>query len=254
MISHSVLLSFTIAGQQADYNQSAKTRNKMYIIHQTSDIIAIATRNSSNRKTGKSVQIWIMDARMHPSESRNTGADADNQCNGCEFASRNGCYVNDNPLGAIWRAYQRGSYEFLHMGTREWYDFFSVPYVRFGAYGNPSHLPLEMIYDISKLAKRITGYFHDWHQMPATLAKAYGRYFMASTNEKNVEYAKNLGLRTFTVSDSAIVNDIECLADAKGLTCSECGLCDGNNRRSNLPSVWINPHGYQVRKAKEALV
>jgi len=28
VISHSALLSLTIAGQQADYNQSAKTRNK----------------------------------------------------------------------------------------------------------------------------------------------------------------------------------------------------------------------------------
>lgn len=224
----------------------------MYIIHETNDIVVIATRASKNIKTGRSIQIWIMDARMHPTESRK-GADADNQCNGCEFASKQGCYVNDNPLGAIWRAYQRGSYEYLHMGTREWHEFFSVPYVRFGAYGNPSHLPLEMVHSITSLATRITGYFHDWHQMPVDLAKSYGRYFMASTNAGNVEYAKNLGLRTFTVSEKPLVNDIECLADAKGLQCSECGLCDGNNRRSSLPSVWINPHGYQLKKAKEAI-
>ena len=67
----------------------------MYIIHETNDIVVIATINSKNRKTGKSVQIWIMDARMHPTESRK-GPDADNQCNGCEFASKQGCYVNDN--------------------------------------------------------------------------------------------------------------------------------------------------------------
>jgi len=224
----------------------------MYIIHETSDIVVIATRASKNIKTGKSIQIWIMDARMHPTESRK-GADAHNQCNGCEFASKQGCYVNDNPLGAIWRAYKRGSYEYLHMGTREWHDFFSVPYVRFGAYGNPSHLPLEMIHSITSLARRITGYFHDWHQMPVDLAKSYGRYFMASTNTHNVEFAKNLGLRTFTVSEKPLVNDIECLADSKGLTCGECGLCDGNNRRSSLPSIWINPHGYQLKKAKEAI-
>jgi hypothetical protein len=76
---------------------------------------------------------------------------------------------------------------------------------------------------------------------------------MASTNAGNVEYAKNLGLRTFTVSEKPLVNDIECLADAKNLQCSECGLCDGNNRRSSLPSIWINPHGYQLKKAKEAI-
>ena len=178
------------------------------IIHETQDIVAIATRNSTNRKTGKSVQIWILDATMHPVESRRSGHDADNQCNGCPFSSNNGCYVNANPLGAIWRAYQRGSYEYLQMGTREWHYFFSVPFVRFGAYGNPSHLPVEMIDSISRLAKRITGYFHDWHEMPAPLAKAYGRYFMASCEPTNVEYAKNLGLRTFTISETPLVNDI----------------------------------------------
>jgi len=223
------------------------------IIHETQDIVAIATRNSTNRKTGKSVQIWILDATMHPVESRRSGHDADNQCNGCPFSSNNGCYVNANPLGAIWRAYQRGSYEYLQMGTREWHDFFSVPFVRFGAYGNPSHLPVEMIDSIARLSKRITGYFHDWHEMPAPLAKAYGRYFMASCEPTNVEYAKNLGLRTFTISETPLINDIECLADAKGLSCAECGLCDGNNRRSSLPSVWINPHGYQLKKAVEVV-
>lgn len=227
--------------------------NTKMIIHETQDIVAIATRNSTNRKTGRSVQIWLLDATMHPVESRRSGHDADNQCNGCPFASNNGCYVNANPLGAIWRAYQRGSYEYLQMGTREWYDFFSVPFVRFGAYGNPSHLPLEMVYDISRLATRITGYFHDWNSMPAGLAKSYGKFFMASCEPENVEYARNLGLRTFTISNERIGNDIECLADSKGLTCAECGLCDGNRRRNSLPSVWINPHGYQKKKAEAAL-
>ena len=46
---------------------------------------------------------------------------------------------------------------------------------------------------------------------------------------------------------------MECLADAKGMTCVECGLCDGTNRRQGrLPHVWIKVHGYQTKKAAAA--
>lgn len=226
------------------------------IIHQTASIVAVATRNSDNPKTGNMVQIWILDARMHPAESRATGADSQNQCEGCPLASNNGCYVGINPLGAIWRKLQRGGYETLEMGSPEWDAFFRGSDVRFGAYGNPSALPLEMVADIVRLARRHTGYFHDWALMAPVLAKSYGRFFMASAEPSTREFAENLGLRTFTVSASRPEGSIECLSDTKGLTCSECGLCDGTarsrSRSKPLPSVWIRPHGYQATKADRA--
>ena len=47
-----------------------------------------------------------------------------------------------------------------------------------------------------------------------------------------------------------------CLADAKGMTCKECGLCDGNRRTAMrgkpLPHVFITAHGYQKQKAISA--
>jgi hypothetical protein len=226
----------------------------MYIIHQTDKIVAIATKSKGNRKTGKSVQVWILDSTMHPVESRKSGHDAKNQCAGCVFASGSGCYVYNNPLISIFNAWKRGSYKPLAMGSEQWEEFFATDFVRFGAYGNPSLLPLPMVEDIAKRARKITGYFHDWHMMKEDDAKSYGRFFMASCEASNFKKAQALGLRTFSVVPSPMPEaGIECLADAKGITCKECGLCDGNRRtilrNKPLPHIFITAHGYQKQKA-----
>lgn len=233
----------------------------MYIIHESAELFAVATVDSNNSKTGDMIQIWIMSKLVHPVVSRRTGHDATLQCQGCPHASNQGCYVSPLALMAIWRAYKAGSYSHLEFGSSEWASFFNHASVRLGAYGNPSMLPLAMLEDITNRAAMHTGYFHDWRLMPIELAKAYGRFLMASCEPSNVVYAQNLGLRTFTVvsespSDSRL--GIECLADKSGLQCSQCGLCDGTSRSSNrakrLPSVWIKAHGYQTTKATANLL
>ena len=222
----------------------------MHIIHETQNIVAIATCKSANRKTGKSVQIWILSKNMHPHDSRTTGEDAKNQCKGCDFASYNGCYVITPTLAALWRSYQDGKYTYLNVGTKAWDKFFRGEYVRLGAYGNPSKLPLSMVESICGLARRHTGYFHDWHLMSAKQAKGYGRFFMASTSATNQARAKALGLRTFTTGGGEIEKGLQCPAYTHDMQCGECGLCDGTFRRDTLPDVWINPHGYQTKKAQ----
>jgi len=228
----------------------------MYIIYESPELVCIATAASDNAKTGPMVQLWIMARNVHPVESRRTGHDATLQCAGCPHASNQGCYVSPLALMAIYRTYKAGNYKHLRLGSPEWDSFFRGASVRFGAYGNPSHLPLEMIENIASLSVSHTGYFHDWNIMPVELARAYGRFFMASCEPHNVSYAQNLGLRTFTVvsevpEDKAL--GIECLADKSGLQCIDCGLCDGTarsaSRSRSLPSVWIRAHGYQTAKA-----
>jgi hypothetical protein len=228
----------------------------MYILHETETLVVIATPESNNIKTGPMIQLWIMSRLVHPVESRRTGHDATLQCQGCPMASNNGCYVSPLPLMAIWRAYQASVYKHLAQGSPEWGAFFDGASVRFGAYGNPSLIPLGMVADIVERSYSHTGYMHDWHIMPVELAKAYGRYFMASCEPSNIEYAHNLGLRTFTVVRARPIRasvGIECLADKAGLQCVECGLCDGTARSVSrsvpLPSVWIRAHGYQEAKA-----
>ena len=227
-----------------------------FIIHEDWNIVAIATIGTANVKTGDMLQIWIMDRNLHPVESVHSRKDAKLQCKGCPFASGNGCYVSPLPLMAIWRKFQRGEYPTLEKGSISWDSLFSGKSVRFGAYGNPSMLPLAIVEDIAKRAKKHTGYFHDWHSMEIKQAQDYGRFFMASCEKSNVKQAQGIGLRTFmVVPELEEFDGIECLADSKGLTCSECGLCDGtersNQRAKALPSVFIKAHGFKVNKAKE---
>ena len=223
------------------------------IIYENSKVVAIATSDSTNRKTGKGIQVWILDRTMHPSDSRKSGNDSKNQCKGCPLASYSGCYVIDMPLTSIYKKYMAGGYGKINPNSKAWNEFFAVPYVRLGAYGNPSCLPISIVASISNLAERVTGYFHDWHLMSEDRARSYGRFLMASTHPATYRAAKDIGLRTFTTGKLASVGSygIECLADTKGLTCAECGLCDGTKRNSaTRPDVWIDPHGFQTKKAQ----
>jgi hypothetical protein len=124
--------------------------------------------------------------------------------------------------------------------------------VRFGAYGNPTLLPLSLVSAIASVSAGWTGYFHDWKDNPQ--AAAYARYFMASTETADsFKAATRAGFRSFHVSPIQPAGTVECLSDAKGLTCEKCKLCDGRFRTAGqafrpptgrtLPSVWINPHG-----------
>jgi hypothetical protein len=233
---------------------------KGFILWTDWNTVAIATTGSTNTKTGNMIQIWILDRNLHPVESIQTGKDASLQCSGCPFASGKGCYVAPMPLMAIWNKFQRNEYPFLAFNSLEWNAFWAGKSVRFGAYGNPSLIPLAIVESIASFAFKHTGYFHNWKEMSAAEAKAYGRFFMASCEPWNVKKANALGLRTFTVFPEGAAPEgagIECLADSRGLTCTQCGLCDGTERSAKrskaLPSVWIRVHGYKTKKATEAL-
>ncbi len=217
------------------------------IIYENKTIVVVATFGSSNRKTGNMVQIWILEKNKSPVESIKTGTDAKTVCRGCPFASGNGCYVNvgQAPL-SIWRAFKRGNYEKV-----DCWDVFSGKAIRFGAYGNPSLIPLAIVERITTRAEKWTGYFHDWKEMPYWKRIAYGRYFMASTETENSrQLAMEYNLRYFHVSPNKPIDSLECLADTLGISCADCGLCDGNNKE-NAKSIWINPHGSKKRKASE---
>lgn len=224
------------------------------IIHENNEIFVIATglkSASDNRKTGKMVQIWILSQDMNPVESVKTGHDAKTICKGCPFASGNGCYVNvgQAPL-SVWKAYKRGSYEKLN--PKDYAKTFKGKAVRFGAYGNPSLIPLSIVKAIASVCNGWTGYFHDWKTISPQMVRAYGQYFMASTETENSRLqAEKAGLRYFHVSPKKPENAIECLSDAKGITCEKCKLCSGLSK-NRLASVWINPHGSKKTKAEKA--
>ena len=206
--------------------------------------VVIATgvvRPSVNRKTGNMIQIWILLVDQSPIEGVKLGIDAGTICKGCPFASGNGCYVNlgQAPL-IIWNAYHRGSYP-----TLEDYSVFQDREVRFGAYGNPSLIPLRIVKAIRRRAGKTTGYFHDWKTN--WKAKPYNKYFMASTDTlESLEEAKAEGLRVFHASRKKPTGGFKtCLNVTHGIQCADCGLCNG----SEGPDIWVPLHGSGAKKA-----
>jgi len=228
---------------------------KNQIIHENSKIVVIGTgleRKSQNAKTGDMLQIFIMLKDVNPVQAVTDGIAAKTICKGCPFASGSGCYVNvGQSVLSIWKAYKRGSYERAH--PKDYSRIFGGRKVRFGAYGNPSMIPLSIVKAIAKVSNGWTGYFHDWHLMPKAKAAAYAEYFMVSTDtEESRLHAESNKWRYFHVSPSKPSNAMECLSDAKGLSCAQCLLCAGNGK-ARQKSIWINPHGAKKAKAVKAI-
>ena len=207
------------------------------------------SRKSGNRKTGDMIQIWIMLQDVSPVAAVQSGLDAATICQGCPFASGNGCYVNvgQAPLG-IYKAAQKNLPE---MHPKDYAKFFNGRKVRFGAYGNPTLIPLSIVKAIARASAGWTGYFHNWKGMPKAKREGYNRYFMASTETaSSYELAKSLQLRVFHVSPVKPENSVECLSDSRGLTCEECQLCQGWHKPAK--DIWINPHGSTMKRATAA--
>ena len=221
-----------------------------YLLHKGlvngSPFLVIATMQSSNVKTGNMVQIWIILENQHPVDGVASGLDASTICRGCPFASGNGCYVNvgQAPRG-IWAGYHRGIYPMLERANYS--KVFRGRKVRFGAYGNPTLIPLTIVEAIASRSSGWTGYFHDWRENPD--AKAYGEYFMASTETRDsFKAATAQGFRVFHASPVKPDDSLECLSETKGVECAACGLCAGLTKHRS-PNIWINPHGSKTARA-----
>ncbi len=224
-----------------------------YILHRGmtngKSFVAIATLESRNVKTGNMVQIWFLLEHTSPIEGVKSGLDASTICRDCIFASGNGCYVEVGRAPTmVWKKFKACGYPELN--PCDYSRVFSGRKIRFGAYGNPTLLPLSIVKAIATVSNGWTGYFHDWKTNP--LAKEYAQYFMASTEtESSYRLAKSLNYRVFHVSPVQPADTLECLSETKQMQCADCKLCSGLSK-SRLPSIWINPHGSKKSKASNA--
>ena len=222
------------------------------ILHQTSQIQVIATEKSGNRKIGKAIQIWIVPRNQTVTESRRNGSDSKNQCKGCPLASNHGCYVGSYYVDAVQKSAWAGKKP-IARNKQDVVNLVKGKFVRFGAYGNPSMIPLSLVKLIADNASGWTGYFHDWHLLPFEKAKAYGKYFMASCEPNNRQQAIDMGLRVFATrsqSDPVPTGLIDC-PSSRGVKCADCKLCSGTSKQAK--SVSIPVHGYQTKSATKAI-
>lgn len=205
-------------------------------------IVAIATKNSINRKTGDMVQVWILRKNIDPVRAVQTGADA-SICGSCYHRGTDDrprtCYVNlgQAPL-SVWNAYKRGSYQRGRLDV-------AGKAVRMGAYGDPVAVPWQAWEGIHE-ARLWTGYTHQWREL---ISRPFRNILMASCDSvAEMAEAAASGWRAFLVTapdagkpDGAILCPSE-----RGTQCADCGLCSGL-QHAQAPHVYIPAHGSAQR-------
>lgn len=196
------------------------------ILHEDSQNVVIATFNTSNRKTGSMVQIWILNKHMNPAEAVKTGNDS-TVCGSCKHRGTS-CYVNVGfAPNNIFKAYKQGKYKPAkpkHLLAED---------VRFGAYGDPAFIPLSLIHAISVYANSYTGYTHQWEHCHPD----YKNYLMASVDTLDeMKKAQSMGWSTFRVladDDEPELFESRCPSDV--ITCKQCKKCDGKSGNIYIP-------------------
>jgi len=215
-------------------------------------IAAILTLKTSNRKTGNMAQVWIIDAGpLNPVELSKAKQD-DSICGNCLHRQSLGgaCYVNigQAPL-AVYRAFKRGRYE--PFNPSEHGHYLTSRRTRLGAYGDPAAVPYAVLKQITELSLAHTGYTHQ--AAHSAFDSRYTQICMVSADTpKQALKWQALGAHTFRVAlagDTLAANELECLADSKGLTCNECGLCDGSTK-----NIAITVHGSRAKRFSSRLI
>lgn len=210
------------------------------------NIVGIITLNSNNIKTGAMYQLWIMNADISPIEALHSKKD-DSVCGDCKLRQSMGgaCYVNlgQAPL-SIWKAYKRGSYSKLETSG---YDILSNSYIRFGAYGDPSALPIDILVSLKAVSINNTSYTHQWKKFNELKS-----FSMASVDsEAEAIEAVKLGFRYFRtvgLNDELLKNEIICPNITSGINCIDCGLCNGNKIKAK--NIVIPVHGSWAKRYK----
>lgn len=219
-----------------------KPRPNGYVIHEDSARVIVATgfvKKSDNSKTGRMIQIWILAKALDPVSAVKSGHDRV-ICGSCPlrgiYGSGRTCYVNvgQAPL-AVFRAWQRGAYPRLEDVT-----VFAGRTVRFGAYGDPTHLPFDLARTIADVSAGWTGYTHQWRR---PMFQAWRSLVMASVETtQDARIAEAMGWRTFRVTGDADhhSNETLCLSE-RGVSCEDCLLCSGTSKTAK--SIFIPVHG-----------
>jgi hypothetical protein len=118
-------------------------------------------------------------------------------------------------------------------------DLSKDKYIRFGTYGEPTLIPVNLVSGMVNASKSHTGYSHQWAKKPE-----YAPFFMASTHsEGQANMAQKLGFRSFIASNKTLTNAVVCPASKEAgfkSTCEKCGLCSG--QRKGTKNIQILEH------------
>jgi hypothetical protein len=233
--------------------EASQTDCNGVVIYRGSKYVCVATglmSPSKNEKTGPMVQVYIIPSEVLPSTAIKTGQDAI-VCFNCKHRGTT-CYVNvGQGVDMVYRTFEKGSYPDLPSengvptNTELWKGLFEGSSIRFGAYGEPVRIPLQIVSFLTEICGgRITGYTHQWERFPE-----YKKFFMASVDTPD-EYvkAKGLGWRTFRVSptwEEKDTNETFCKFNLDGTQCIDCLKCRGT--MENDKDIFVKVHGMKYK-------
>jgi len=173
---------------------------------------------------------------------------ADSVCFDCPFRAYLKCYTHKyqqyagflSMLKSIAREFKNvNEIPSIHLLEKKIVEISNDKYIRFGTYGEPTLIPLNLVSNMVKASKSHTGYTHQWSKKPD-----YAQFFMASThNEGQANMAQKLGFRSFIATDKKLENAVVCPASNEAgfkSTCEKCGLCSG--QRKGTKNIQILEH------------
>lgn len=214
-------------------------------------IIGVVSLSSVNKKTGNMAQLWVMCADIDPVSALREGKDY-SVCGTCPFRGLQGkqrkCYVTvfRSPQ-TIWRSAKDDMVTVSPCELIEGLRNKGTVAFRWGAYGDPLAIPLEVLSGLSGTLReagiRCTGYTHRWARLGREKAAWARSNLMASVDNDTKGLAARLGYREFCVSLVRPQGYRECPASHGETTCVRCGLCNGNVNPHIGVDVWIAPHG-----------
>jgi hypothetical protein len=169
---------------------------------------------------------------------------ANNNCFDCPFRPYLHCYTHkfNEYIGMLSMLRSIKEIKSLDQIRDQILTWCKDSYIRFGQYGEPTLVPVDLVSDMVNVAKNWTGYTHQWRKK-----SEYSPYFMASTHSlAECLRAELIGFRSF-VAVSVKIEDkgyIQCPAakeTGKKSNCEKCGLCSGT-RGKGKKSVQILEH------------
>ena len=223
-----------------------KTKITGYVLSDQNGVVCIVTKNSKNRKTGRMLQTWILNADVDPVTAARTGEES-RVCGDCPL--RDGrCYVQRGQATAsVWRKQQRGGYPAIDWSALEPHA------IRIGSFGDPAFVPESTWRNVVQHCAGFIGYTHQWRRPEAHYLR---EYLMASVDSPAEQReAEKAGWRTFRVrtpDQPLLAGEIVCPAsDEAGhrTTCDKCLFCCGRSKRGK--SVAIYAHGRRATKFQQ---
>ena len=221
-------------------------------------IVVIATAGSRNAKTGPLIQTWILRADMDPVEAGRCGADS-TVCGDCPHRHFSGgsCYVPIwQAVRSVWYAWFNGRYDGPAAEQKVRVAIAGGAGIRLGSYGDPAAVPVEAWDKLLGKSKMHTGYTHAWRRPEAQALR--GLCMASCDTDEDCQEASAMGWRYFRVMSAGSTpppRSVQCLSDAKGKSCVECGVCYGAkvDRDVQPTSIWIEVHGAMSKRFERTM-